>query len=46
MRKEIKNLKEATEYLSNISIKWKVYFKWHRKLKEAIKIVLKEVKND
>lgn len=46
MRKEIKNLKEAIEYLSNISIKWKVYFKWHMKLKEAIKIVLKEVKND
>nr|DAN97773.1 MAG TPA: hypothetical protein [Caudoviricetes sp.] len=46
MRKEIKNLKEATEYLSNISIKWKVYFKRHRKLKEVIKIVLKEVKND
>lgn len=40
MRKEIKNIKEATEYLSKVTIKW------HRKLKEAIKIVLKEVKND
>ena len=46
MRKEIKNIKEATEYLSNISIKWKAFFRWHRKLREAIKIILKEVKND